>query len=664
MALEHSPSAAAVAEHAHGHSHDAHDHHDGHEHHEHHDNFWTKYIFSQDHKMIAKQFLITGIVMGFLGGLMSVIFRLQLAFPDTPFPFMESFLGKWAKDGILDPGFYMALVTIHGTLMVFFVLTAGLSGTFSNLLIPLQVGARDMASPFLNMLSYWLFFLSSAVMVASLFVETGPASPGWTIYPPLSALPQAMSGSGLGMTLWLVSMTLFIIGSLMGSLNYIATILNMRTEGMSMTRLPLTIWAFLLTAILGVLSFPVLVSAVILLLFDRSLGTSFYLSDIYVAGQHLPNHGGSPVLFQHLFWFLGHPEVYIILMPALGLTSEVIATNARKPIFGYRAMIGSLLAISFLSFIVWGHHMFVTGMNPFLGTIFVVATLIIAIPSAVKTFNYLATIWEGNLKLTPAMLFALGLVSLFISGGLTGLYLGNAPLDIPLHNTYFVVAHFHIVMGAAAIFGMFCGVYHWYPKMFGTMMNPQLGYAHFWLTFAGAYITFFPMHFIGLAGVPRRYYAFTEFEVSKIWMDANLLITVGALIGVGAQFIFLYNFASSALKRTKAPQNPWRSNSLEWSTPVEHLHGNWPGAIPTVHRWPYDYSNPDAPTDYLPQHISDDDVNGGRKYWEEDQGDGNGPSSLHPHDHSGGGVAGEPVREKAPEVVYYKDENKNEDIAE
>lgn len=660
MALEHAPSAVAAATvHGHDHHHDDH----GHEHHEHHDNFWTKYIFSQDHKMIAKQFLITGIVMGFLGGLMSVIFRLQLAFPDTPFPFMEAFLGKWAKDGVLDPGFYMALVTIHGTLMVFFVLTAGLSGTFSNLLIPLQIGARDMASPFLNMLSYWLFFLSSAVMVISLFVETGPASPGWTIYPPLSALPQAMPGSGAGMTLWLVSMTLFIIGSLMGSLNYIATILNMRTEGMSMTRLPLTIWAFLLTAVLGVLSFPVLVSAVILLMFDRLLGTSFYLSDIYIGGVHLPNHGGSPVLFQHLFWFLGHPEVYIILMPALGMTSEVIATNARKPIFGYRAMIGSLLAISVLSFIVWGHHMFVTGMNPFLGTIFVVATLIIAIPSAVKTFNYLATIWEGNLKLTPAMLFALGLVSLFISGGLTGLYLGNAPLDIPLHNTYFVVAHFHIVMGAASIFGMFCGVYHWYPKMFGTMMNKQLGYVHFWLTFASAYATFFPMHFIGLSGVPRRYYAFTEFDVAKMWLDVNVFITVAAIIGVFAQFIFLYNFVVSAFNRTKAPKNPWDSNTLEWTAPVEGIHGNWHGDIPTVHRWPYDYSNPDAPQDYLPQHISDEDLKNGRRYWEEDDDYTHGSPSHH-GPKPGGAAIDEHSREKAREAVYYKEDEKDDHTTE
>ncbi len=643
-------TATAHDVHAGHHAHDDH----AHEHH-HKDTFWTKYVFSQDHKMIAKQFLITGMIMGFIGGLMSVIFRIQLAYPGESFPILESILGKWAPGGVLDPNFYMALVTLHGTIMVFFVLTAGLSGTFSNLLIPLQIGARDMASPFMNMLSYWFFFLSSVVMIISIFIETGPAAAGWTVYPPLSALPQAMPGSGLGMTLWLVSMVLFIASVLLGGLNYVTTVLNMRTKGMTMTRMPLTVWAFLLTAIVGIISFPVLVSACVLLIFDRSLGTSFYLSEIYVSGMHLPNEGGSVVLYQHLFWFLGHPEVYIILMPALGITSQVIATNARKPIFGYRAMIGSLLGISLLSFIVWGHHMFVSGMNPFLGTIFVIATVIIAIPSAVKTFNYLATLWRGNLQFTPAMMFAVGLVSLFVAGGLTGLYLANAPMDVPLHNTYFVVAHFHIVMGASAMFGMFSGVYHWFPRMFGRMMNKQLGYVHFWLTFASAYLVFFPMHFIGLAGVPRRYYAFTEFDLGSYFMDLNVLITIGAIIGVGAQFIFAYNFITSALWGRRAPKNPWKSNTLEWTAPVEHLHGNWPGEIPTVHRWPYDYSRPDAPVDYLPQHISDEQLAAGYKYWLEDQDES---------DHGSGGgepdsppVTDPPVVDKTPERVYRRPES-------
>ncbi len=584
------------------HAHDAHTHaHDEHGHHE--ETFITKYIFSQDHKMIAKQFLITGIIMAFIAMTMSVLFRIQLAWPDKTFPLLETLLGKFAEGGQIKPDFYMSLVTIHGTIMIFFVLTAGLSGTFSNLLIPLQCGARDMASPFINMLSYWFFFVASVIMMSSFFVETGPASGGWTIYPPLSALPKAMPGSGLGMTLWLISMSLFVASSLMGAINYISTVLNMRTKGMGMTKLPLTIWAFFVTAILGVLSFPVLFSGVILLIFDRSFGTSFYLSDIYIGGEALANSGGSPILWQHLFWFLGHPEVYIVLLPALGITSEVIATNSRKPIFGYRAMIGSILGIAVISFVVWGHHMFITGMNPFLGSVFMFTTLLVAVPSAVKTFNYLATIWRGNIRFTPAMLFAIGLVSFFISGGLTGIFLGNASLDINLHDTYFVVAHFHLVMGSAAIFGMLCGVYHWFPKMFGRMMNDKLGYLHFWFTFIGAYLVFFPMHFMGLDGVPRRYYSFTEFAYMDKWLTLNIFITIAAVAASIAQLLFLYNFVTSIFWGKKATQNPWESNSLEWTTPVEHLHGNWPGEIPTVYRWPYDYSKPGHHEDFIPQTV-------------------------------------------------------------
>jgi cytochrome c oxidase subunit 1 len=571
--------------------------------HHHEENFFTKYIFTMDHKMIGKQFLVTGMFMGIIGVMMSMLFRLELAYPEQSFPILEFFLGKWAPDGVMDPNMYLALVTIHGTIMVFFVLTAGLSGTFSNLLIPLQIGARDMASGFMNALSYWFFALSSVVMVVSLFVESGPASAGWTVYPPLSALPQAMPGSGAGMTLWLISMTLFIVGSLLGSLNYIVTVLNMRTKGMSMTRLPLTIWAFFVTAVLGVLSFPVLLSAALLLMFDRLLGTSFYLSDIFMGGEVLSYSGGSPVLYQHLFWFLGHPEVYIILLPALGISSEVIATNSRKPIFGYRAMVGSILAIAFLSFIVWGHHMFVTGMNPFLGSVFTFTTLLIAIPSAVKAFNYITTLWKGNIQYTPAMMFSIGLVSTFVTGGLTGVILGDSALDINVHDTYFVVAHFHIVMGLSAIFGMFAGVYHWFPKMYGRMMNKSMGYAHFWLTFITAYGVFFPMHFLGMAGLPRRYYSNTAFPMFDNLADINVLITYFAIIGGIAQLIFIFNFFYSIWRGPKAPQNPWKANSLEWTTPVEHLHGNWPGEIPVVHRWAYDYSKPGAEEDFIPQNV-------------------------------------------------------------
>lgn len=574
----------------------------GHAHHE--ESFVSKYIFSQDHKMISKQFLITAVFMGVIAMALSTFFRLQLAWPGESFGILNYFLGdRWAPDGILDRNMYLSLVTIHGTIMVFFVLTGGLSGTFSNLLIPLQIGARDMASGFLNMLSYWFFFVSSVIMVASLFVETGAASSGWTVYPPLSALPQAMPGSGLGMTLWLVSMTLFIASSLLGGLNYIVTILNLRTKGMKMTRLPLTIWAFFITAVLGVLSFPVLFAAALLLVMDRSMGTSFYLSDIYIAGEALDPVGGSPILYQHLFWFLGHPEVYIVLLPALGISSEIIATNSRKPIFGYRAMIGSILAIGFLSFIVWGHHMFVTGMNPFLGSVFVFTTLLIAIPSAVKAFNYITTLWKGNLKLTPAMLFSIGLVSTFVTGGLTGIILADSALDINVHDTYFVVAHFHIVMGLSAIFGMFAGIYHWFPKMFGRMLNTKLGFAHFWLTIIGGYGVFFPMHFVGMAGAPRRYYQYTDYPMFDGLVDLNVIITVFAIGAAIAQGIFLWNFFYSIFKGQKAVQNPWGSTTLEWTTPVEHIHGNWPGKLPEVHRWPYDYSKPGKEQDFVPQTV-------------------------------------------------------------
>lgn len=563
--------------------------------------FVTKYIFSYDHKMISKQYMITGLVMGTIGILMSLLFRLQLAWPDHQFTIYEIFLGKWGADGIMDPNMYLALVTMHGTIMVFFVLTAGLTGTFSNLLIPLQIGSRDMASGFLNMVSYWLFFISSLLMVISLFVETGPASAGWTIYPPLSALPQAIPGSGAGMTLWLISLAIFIASSLLGSLNFIVTILNLRTKGMTMTRMPLTVWSFLVTAIVGLVSFPVLFSAALMLIMDRSFGTSFFLSDIYIAGEVLHHQGGSPVLFEHLFWFLGHPEVYIVILPAMGIVSEILATNARKPIFGYRAMVASLLAIAFLSTLVWGHHMFVSGMNPFLGSVFTFTTLLIAIPSAVKSFNWITTIWRGNLQMNVAMLWGIGFVSTFITGGLTGLIVGNSALDINVHDTYFVVAHFHLVMGVSAAYGFVAGVYHWFPKMFsGRLMNKKLGYIHFWLTAIGAYGVFFPMHFVGMAGLPRRYYTNSNFPYFDDLQDINVVMTLFAILAISAQVIFIYNLIHSIFYGKVGPQNPWNATTLEWTTSHKAIHGNWDGPIPEVHRWAYDYSklNKDE-TDYI-----------------------------------------------------------------
>jgi cytochrome c oxidase subunit 1 len=582
-----------------------------HEHH-HGDKYQTgfifKYIFSMDHKIIARQFLITGMFWAIVGAAMSIVFRLQLGFPEESLAWLKPILGRWillnqeTGIGTLDPQFYYALVTMHGTIIVFFVLTAGLSGTFSNLLIPLQVGARDMASPFLNMLSYWFFFLAGAVMFYSLFLNTGPFSGGWTGYPPLSALPQASSGSAGGMTLWLVSLVLFVVSVLLGGINYITTILNLRTKGMSLWKMPLTIWAFFITAIIGLLSFPVLASGFFLLMFDRGLGTSFYLSDIFIAGQALDYVGGSPILYQHLFWFLGHPEVYIIILPAMGIVSEVLSVHARKPIFGYKAMVYSILAIAFLSFIVWAHHMFMSGVNPFLSNFFVIFTLIIAVPSAVKVFNWITTLWGGKIRLNSAMLFAIGFISLFISGGLTGIFLGNSAIDIQMHDTYFVVAHFHIVMGVAAMFGMFAGIYHWFPKMFGRFMNETLGKIHFWMTIIGAYAIFWPMHYLGMAGVPRRYYRFDSFEAFEQFTAMNEFITIAAIITFGASILFVVNFFYSMNNGKKQKvKNPYGANTLEWTTPIEAGHGNWPDKIPTVHRWPYDYGKDG--NEFIPQYV-------------------------------------------------------------
>ncbi|MDB5227689.1 MAG: cytochrome c oxidase subunit [Bacteroidota bacterium] len=586
-----------IAQSGHGTEHAEHQHH-------HTETFISKYIFSLDHKTIGKQFLFLGMFWAVIGGLMSVIFRIQLGWPDETFPFMERLFAAWFTDGKLNPEAYYSLVTMHGTIMVFFVLTASLSGTFANVLIPLQIGARDMASPLMNAISFWLFFTAGVVMFSSIFLPTGAASAGWTIYPPLSALPQTSPGSGTGMTMWLIAMVIFIGSTLVGGLNYVSTVLNLRTRGMTMFRLPLTVWALFFTAIIGILSFPVLVSCCVLLLFDRGLGTSFYLSNIVIGGKALPYAGGSPILFQHLFWFLGHPEVYIVILPAMGMVSEVLAVQSRKPIFGYKAMIFSILGITILGFFVWAHHMYVTGMNPFIGSIFVLFTLLIAVPSAVKVFNWITTLWRGNIRVNPPTMFAVGFVSMFISGGLTGIWLGNATIDIQLHDTYFVVAHFHIVMGIAAFFGMYAGIYHWFPRMFGRMMNDTMGYIHFAITFIGAYLIFWPMHFLGLAGVPRRYYTFNEFAAFSQYANLNKVISITAIVVFLGQILFLINFIWSIFKGRKSPQNPWQANTLEWTSPIEGIHGNWHGEIPEVYRWPYDYSrDPNSDVDFIPQNV-------------------------------------------------------------
>ncbi len=586
-----------------------HEHVHGHEEQHHEETFLTKYIFSQDHKMISKQFLITGIFWGIVGGLLSVLFRMQLGWPNESFPFLETFLGKWAEGGKISQEFYYSLVTMHGTILVFFVLTGGLSGTFANLLIPYQCGSRDMASPFINMLSYWFFLVAGVVMFFSFFIQTGPASGGWTAYPPLNGMRDTAVnlGSGLGFDLWILGMSLFIVSALLGGLNYIATVLNMRTKGMNMFRLPLTVWALMFTAVIGVLSFPALLAGCVLLEFDRLLDTSFYLNNIIINGNLLGYKGGSPILFQHLFWFLGHPEVYIIILPAMGLVSEILSTQSRKPIFGYKAMVFSILTILVLSFVVWAHHMFVTGLNPNLGAVFTLFTLLIAIPSAIKVFNWIGTVWKGKVRLSTPALFAIGFVSMFITGGLTGIILGNSAIDIQLHDTMFVVAHFHIVMGVSAFFGMFAGVYHWFPRLYGRYMNETLGQLHFYITMIGAYAIFFPMHF--MTGLPRRYYSYANFETFNNFNFLAEFISIAAIIVFAGQLIFVVNFFYSIFRGRKLAVettvdgygygNPWGATTMEWSAPIERLHGNWPGDIPAVHRWPYDYSVNGR--EYIPQ---------------------------------------------------------------
>jgi cytochrome c oxidase subunit 1 len=574
------------------------------------ESFLTKYVFSTDHKIIAKQFLITGILWALVGGFFSVLMRLQLGFPNASHTFLQQLAGHLFVSGKLQPETYYQLMTMHGTIMIFFVLTAGLSGTFANFLIPLQIGARDMASPFVNMLSYWAFFVASVIMICSFFVHGGPSGVGWTAYAPLSALKDADSGSGTGLDLWITSLAFFIVSTLMGGINYISTILNMRTKGMSMTRLPLSTWGLLFTAIMGLLSFPVLLAAFVLLLLDRNAGTSFYLSDIFMTStaRAMPYEGGSAILYQHLFWFLGHPEVYIVIFPAFGIVSEVMSVNCRKPIFGYTAMVYSMFAILTLSFMVWAHHMFVTGMNPFLGSLFVLFTLLIAIPSAVKVFNWLATLWRGNIRFTPAMLFAIGFVSTFISGGLTGIFLGNSTIDIQLHDTYFVIAHFHLVMGVSAVFGMFAGIYHWFPKMFGRFMDPVLGYIHFWITLVSVYFIFWPMYYEGLAGMPRRYFDFSGWISFSQFEKLNIVISSFAFLAFFVQLVFVVNFFRSIFKGERLTEkNPWKSNTLEWTTPIRPVHGNWPGEIPQVFRGPYQYSKDGR--DFIPQDEQPGSVN-------------------------------------------------------
>jgi len=558
--------------------------------------FVWKYIFSKDHKVIGIQYLMLALVSVFIGMYLSVLMRFHLAWPDAKLPF---------SDDIMTGEQYLALMTMHGTIMVFFVLTTAPQSGFGNYFLPIQIGAADMAFPTLNMLSFWFTFLSLLVMVAAFFVVGGAPTSGWTAYAPLSALGEiAGPGLGLGQTLWIISLAIFAGASLMGSLNFITTTLDLRTRGMSLMRMPLTVWAWFITAILMLLAFAVLLAAGVLLLLDRLAATSFFIpGGLVVSDQLISHQGGSPLLWQHLFWFFGHPEVYIAILPGMGIVSHVISCFSRKPIFGYRAMVYALFAIALLGLMVWGHHMFVSGMSPYSAFAFSLLTMSIGVPSAIKTFNWIGTLWGGKIRFTTAMLYAIGFVSLFVSGGLGGIFLAQPAVDIYLHDTYFVVGHFHLIMGVAAIFGMFAGTYYWFPKMFGRFMNETLGKVHFWFTFIGVYAIFMPMHFIGLAGHPRRYADTTGVDFLAEMNPVHLFITIVALVTVGVQIVFFLNFVWSMWKGKKAEINPWHATTLEWTVSSPPPHDNFAGRSPTIYRGAYEYSVPGAPQDYSPQHV-------------------------------------------------------------
>ncbi|KHT62558.1 cytochrome C oxidase [Photobacterium gaetbulicola] len=550
--------------------------------------FWTKYIWSQDHKVIAIQYTLTAIAMGMVALVLSWIMRLQLGFP--------------GKFDFIDVNLYYQSMTLHGMIMVVYLLTALFLGGFGNYLIPLMVGARDMVFPYLNMLSFWFYFLASLILLASFFVTGGPTGAGWTLYPPQAIMPGT-PGTDWGIVLMLISLAVFIVAATMGGLNYVTTVLQARTEGMTLLRMPLTVWGIFTASAMALLAFPALLVSAIMMLFDKLLGSSFFMPAIYSMGQQAGYDGGSPILFQHLFWFFGHPEVYIVALPAFGIVSDLISIHARKNIFGYKMMVWAILGIAALSFIVWAHHMYVSGMNPYFGFFFATTTLVIAVPTAIKVYNWLFTLWRGDIHLSLPMLFAIAFMSSFIIGGLTGLFLGNVIVDIPLSDTYFVVAHFHMVMGVSPILVIFGGIYHWYPKVTGRMMNQAMGHTHFWITFLGTYAIYFPMHYLGILGMPRRYYNWDDYSfIPESAQSMNAFITIAALVVGAAQIIFLFNLFWSWKFGKVADSNPWKATSLEWFTPdTPPKHGNWGEDLPIVYRWAYDFSVPGHDQDFIPQ---------------------------------------------------------------
>jgi cytochrome c oxidase subunit 1 len=600
--------------------------------------FIRKYIFSIDHKVIGIQYLLLALFSVLLGMLMSVLMRLKMTWPDHAFWLLGVIFPQGAPGGVMSQEFYLSLLTMHGTMMVFFVLTTAPQGGFGNYFLPIQIGADDMAFPVLNMLSFWTTFVGLAVLVTAIFASGGTVigpTGGWTGYPPLSAIGHLLNvpGQGTGLNLWVISIAIFCVASLLGALNFIVTLLNLRTRGMTLMRMPLTCWAWFTTAVLALLSFPVLLAAGILLLLDHNAGTSFFVPGGLSNGTTVIDHaGGSPILWQHLFWFFGHPEVYIAILPGMGATSHILSTFARKPVFGYRAMVFAMFAIGLLGFFVWGHHMFISGMSPYTGMAFSVLTLSIGVPSAIKTFNWLGTLWGARIRFTTAMMFAVGFVSLFVAGGITGLVLGQSSLDLSMHDTYFVLAHFHLVMGVAAIFGMFAGTYFWFPKMFGRMMNETLGKIHFWPTFVGVFAIFIPMHAMGLVGLPRRYSQFYETVNGKLEFIYHFneptyylihFVTWAAIITVAVQALFFFNFFWSLFKGERASDNPWGATTLEWVTATPPPHDNFGGKVPTVYRGAYEFGVPGAPEDFVLQ-TTPDETESNEPSYEEAGESGNG----------------------------------------